>query len=750
MQHFGKYFETNAAAHEPFRPLRHIIHAKFGIALVLFHKILYNISVQTRKIHGRTKHMRRILSFFLCAAMLFGVTGVCADSARGSAPLALKDTSKLTLIEDSAYVSRIPLGMTAAELASQFVSDGVTVSLGSTELGDADKVSSGCTVTLNGESLTCAVTGDTVGNGKIDLPDVIGILKYIAGWEPDIHVPAADADLNGKVELEDASLLLKYIADWDIRIGVFDVTYSEERLVAEHEDETLALSVLDNMQKLDRRSTDIGTSATLRMSMAKNEIESCQIYLASENGHSDLSIAFTPFENGVGGSLETEMTMHHYVSTESVKNPNYKVQFPDAMIPLSQFDIKDGYSQGFLLKAKAGKDAEAGLYESKVTVTNADGEVVKVAKVYAEVWDMALPDESSCATAFGLSWYTVYTTHKLYEGDDAQLYKNYYEYMLENRISAYHMPYDFNDPRVDEYINDPRVSSFCVDGCQAIFDQLTDDEISGLYEKYGDNENWKKKAYFYYVDEPSNQSQITELKYAHNRLERLFPGSRHVTPICSNPWYGERDQVEVVSELTNLWCPISSFFADRSLVNGIFFSTVRATSLGVDSVNKYGIGADRFAAYKDAGDELWWYVCVLPQAPFANFFTNYQGEASRALFWQQYMFGVDGCLYWAVNYWDGSEWRTSDNDFYSGDGLLIYSGYRFGINGPIGSIRMEYIRDGIEDFEYLTMAEKLCGKEAVNEILSTVTTGITKYTDDSKVIEAAKSELAKLIMSAEK
>lgn len=682
--------------------------------------------------------------------MLFGITGVCAYSAQGSATLTLKETSKLTIDRTVGYVSRIPLGMTAAELISQFEADDVTVSLRGTELEDSDTVRSGCTITLNGEPFACAVTGDTVGNGAIDLADVLGVLKYVAGWEADIHVPAADADLNGYVDLKDAVLLLKYIADWDVHVGVFDVEYSEERLIAEHEDETLALSVLDNMQKIDRRSTEIGTAATLRMSMAKNEIESCQIYLASENGHSDLSISFTTFENGVGGSLETEMTMHHYVSTESVNNSNYKVQYPDAMIPLSQFDIKSGYSQGFLLKAKADKNVSAGLYESKVTVTNADGEVVKLAKVYVEVWDMTLPDESSCATAFGLSWYEIYTKHQLYEGDDSQLYKNYYEYLLENRISAYHMPYSFDDPRIDDYINDPRVSSFCVDGCQTNFERLTDDELSELYEKYGDNENWKKKAYFYYVDEPSTQSQITELRYANDRLERLFPGSRHVTPIIRNPWYSDRDQVEVVSELTNLWCPVSSFFADYSLVSGDFFNTVRASSLGIDSVNKYGLGADRFTAYKEAGDELWWYVCVLPQAPFANFFTNYQGEASRVLFWQQYMYGVDGCLYWSVNYWDGSEWRTSDNNFYSGDGLLLYCGHRYGVYGPIGSIRIEYIRDGIEDFEYLTMAEKLCGKEAVNEILSTVTTGIVSYTDDSKVIEAAKTELAKLIMSAEK
>ena len=57
------------------------------------------------------------------------------------------------------------------------------------------------------------------------------------------------------------------------------------------------------------------------------------------------------------------------------------------------------------------------------------------------------------------------------------------------------------------------------------------------------------------------------------------------------------------------------------------------------------------------------------------------------------------------------------------------------------------MRDGIEDFEYLKMAENVLGRDAVNEVLRTVTTGILDYTNDSAVIEAAKVKLAEMIMS---
>lgn len=696
--------------------------------------------------------MKKLLSLLLSTAICAGILGAHASVSSGAEALTLKSSSKLIINDESGYVSRISLGTTVLELADEFENDDVAVSADGNALSDDSEVFSGCKVSSGDLSYTCAVTGDVNGDGKINLNDVAMLLKHIAKWQTPIHAPAIDANLDGVDNLGDASRILQYIAKWDVYVGVFDVEYSEDRLTAENEDSSLSLSVLDNMQKIDCRDKKIGNSATIRMSMAKNEIESCQIYLASEGGHKDLTVSFTQFANGIGDTIETEMTKHYYVSSESLEDANKKVQYPDALVPLTDFDIKDGYSQGFLLKIKPGKDAKPGLYISKVSVRDGNGKTVKVCNVYAEVWDMTLPDKSSCATAFGLNWFNIYGTHNLPEGDDSKLYINYYEYMLENRISAYHLPYKFSDPRFEDYMNDPRVTAFCVDGCQTNFELLTDDELSGLYEKYKDNENWTKKAYYYYVDEPNSPEAITNLRLASERLEKLVPNARHVTPIVTNPWYGDKDQVQIVSELTNLWCPISSFYTPYDLNDDYtFLNNARSRVLGKDSIDKYGTAEERFGAAKAAGDELWWYVCVIPQDPYANFFVNYQGESSRVLFWQQYMYDIDGCLYWSVNYWNGgAEWRTADNGFYSGDGLLLYAGHRFGVYGPIGSLRMEYIRDGIEDFEYLTMAEKLYGREEVAKVLSKVTTGVLSFTEDSDVIEAAKAELAQMIMSAEK
>lgn len=60
-----------------------------------------------------------------------------------------------------------------------------------------------------------AWNGDADGNGKIDLGDVISVLKYCAGWEISLD-PLADFDLSGAVELSDAVSILKYLAGYNV------------------------------------------------------------------------------------------------------------------------------------------------------------------------------------------------------------------------------------------------------------------------------------------------------------------------------------------------------------------------------------------------------------------------------------------------------------------------------------------------------------------------------------------------------
>jgi hypothetical protein len=49
--------------------------------------------------------------------------------------------------------------------------------------------------------------------------------------------------------------------------------------------------------------------------------------------------------------------------------------------------------------------------------------------------------------------------------------------------------------------------------------------------------------------------------------------------------------------------------------------------------------------------------------------------------------------------------------------MLFYPGMDAGIEGPVGSVRLKNLRDGMEDYEYFVLLEKLGGKEVVDELV---------------------------------
>lgn len=124
------------------------------------------------------------------------------------------------------------------------------------------------------------------------------------------------------------------------------------------------------------------------------------------------------------------------------------------------------------------------------------------------------------------------------------------------------------------------------------------------------------------------------------------------------------------------------------------------------------------------GKEVWWYVCCGPTPPYANLFTNQSCVSHRQLFWQSWKYKAEGLLYWGINFWDwwGAEpkydpataWPNSQDDIGNtlvdqdllGDGFFIYPGPK----GPVNSIRLEAIRDGLEDYEYLWLLNEAANR----------------------------------------
>ena len=302
----------------------------------------------------------------------------------------------------------------------------------------------------------------------------------------------------------------------------------------------------------------------------------------------------------------------------------------------------------------------------------------------------------------------------------AELYEKYYEYLLSRGVSAYYIPADILSPEADAYMSDPRVTSFCVPY------PGDDGLLQRYYEKVSSNPVWAAKAFFYPIDEPSNAQAYETYSQITQRLARLCPGYNMVTPFYKYKFSDggiDFNSVRNQEGKSNIVCAVSNLYDEEGF-------------------------AQEVAARVANGDRSWWYVCCGPQGDYCNLFTHWEGLQHRLLFWQQKQCDVTGLLYWSTTYWNDVDdvWAeslttpwTGDSAF--GDGSLFYNGNKVGINGPVSSLRLEAVGDGIEDYEYFVIAQRLFGEQYVKDTIKKVSKSLTRYTYSDSLFAKVREQL---------
>ncbi len=511
---------------------------------------------------------------------------------------------------------------------------------------------------------------------------------------------------------------------------------SYDKLTAPDEDASVNLWFDHMTEKLYQNDTTASGLYTYVIHMAGNSIENCQFFLAPEADRS-FTVSLSDFSDGKGHTLRTQVLREHYVNI----NGN---MVPDALPPLDgAVSVKGGNSQGFVVKVWAETNQAAGLYTAELNITDADsGKVIKTAKVYTYVYDFSLSDETALKSAVGLGDLGIYNSYNNRGMNDLEywdLYKVYYDFLLENRLCAYRLPYNLTDSCVTEYLNNPRVNSF-------VIDKISNNEEQA-YSILKDNPDWLKKGFYYYVDEPTNTELLDKLAAAGNRLSGTFPGYRQVSPFFTNIALEDQDQIEFMKPYVNIWCTKVFAFTprDKSMIAGTQYMTTSAQD------KKYGSFAERMAALSKEGHELWLYFCWEPGQPYANWLALGDGTEPVVSIWQCKMTDATGVLYWA------STWWTSDplNDLTPligaashGDGVLLYSGAEVGSYEPISCHRLENVRNGIQDYQLLTMLEAAAGEAVTDEMVAMVTTDVVTYTNNDEYLKAVRVMLFEKVAEA--
>ncbi len=553
-------------------------------------------------------------------------------------------------------------------------------------------------------------------------------------------------------------------------------------------------------------------SSSVQLRCARNERESVQLILRPAQPLHHLSVHSTPFmgkEQRALTSVRVEVLKAVYLNVTAPTDKSTTAGlWPDPLVPVGEAtDLDPGTNTALWIRVFVPTEARAGVYRSLVRL-RADNWQANV-PLELTIYDFALPDQMTCQTAFGFSPEEVFRYHGTKE-DKAkrQVLERYWADLSAHHISPYdpapldpmkvtwpdiHPPKDGNDKRTepcapaeqlqatfdfgrwDKAMNRAfevyHFNSFSVPipGLGGgTFYELVQPSLLGFAEDTPEYplllgsycrqieahlraKGWLDKAYIYWFDEPS-EKQYAYLQNGFNKLKRYCPDiprmiTKHVEPgLVGAP---------------NIWCAIS------------------------DQYNH-----ERAEERRKFGERFWWYVCTGPKAPYTGLFLDHPAPEMRIWLWQTFQRRINGILVWQCNYWtsgtaypdaqkpqnpyeDPMSWTSGYGTpsgkklpWGNGDGRFIYPPLAAAsgnpgseiADGPVDSIRWEQLRDGIEDYEYLTILrqrlerrrstlspEALQGYEKLLEVPSSITRSMTEFAPDGGPIELRRDQVARAI-----
>jgi hypothetical protein len=112
---------------------------------------------------------------------------------------------------------------------------------------------------------------------------------------------------------------------------------------------------------------------------------------------------------------------------------------------------------------------------------------------------------------------------------------------------------------------------------------------------------------------------------------------------------------------------------------------------------------------------------------------------------------LTGLLYWRIDRWTSDPWNNVNNTGafssanYPGEGMLVYPGQPVGVQGVVASMRLKWLRDGVEDYEYVQILKNLGKADLAMQIARSVGPDWTHWTRDAGAIDSARQQLGQAI-----
>lgn len=494
----------------------------------------------------------------------------------------------------------------------------------------------------------------------------------------------------------------------------------------------------------------VAAAPEARIALAGGEYESFQVVLLPAPGHDLRGVRVEPGDlvcRRTGARIPARQLSWQQVGYVRIEKPSHHPEvtdaapgwWPDPLLPVERFDVPAGFAQPVWVTLYAPPGTPAGDYAGSLVVRPENEPAVRVG-VRARVYGFSLPAEGHLKTAFALMDGFL---EKVYGRPlDPAIRRRYGDFVLQHRLNPDDISRTEPPPIADlEHYNARGLNAFNVLNmveergnrewvCFSPPEWYTPANKQHLVERLDPyvaelrRAGLARKAYIYTFDERDKEFDPIMREFFGMVKER-YPEIHTLTTahVPQDP--------KALAELNIDWlCPVTSAYHFEE--------------------------AERCRA---AGRQVWSYICLGPRYPYANWLADDPLVEARVIWWQAYQQKLDGFLYWGLNIWgsphndrpidpargpllDWSITTGGEYDWLHGDGRLLYAGK----DGPIGSIRLDNIRDGLEDYEYLwLLARKAGGVEAGRRACLPVTQGLTQFTRDPEVVYRTREAVAKRV-----
>ncbi len=536
-----------------------------------------------------------------------------------------------------------------------------------------------------------------------------------------------------------------------------------------------------------------GRPRPVRLSAARGEFEAAQVILNPQQAGELVGASAGPLRDSQGrpGAIKAELLEVAYVKVTHPTDETCEAGwYPDPLPPLRlPMKLGSGVCQPIWVSLCVGRNTPAGDYTGELELKTSAGDFAVPLNVH--VYDFELPAESHLKSALGLETGNINLYHHLTSAaDQRQVYESYLTNFAAHRITPYSFsdydPIDIRfsgegankaakldftafDRAAEKWLDEYHFSSFDLPlrGMGGgTFQSRTLGDLEGFKEGTPEHarlfkdylsqveahlrqRGWLDKAYTYWFDEPAGKD-FEFVSEGMKRIRAAAPGLRRM--LTKEPHPELEGNVEIWCALTPEWTP------------------------------------EKVQGRRAAGEEVWWYICCGPHAPYVTEFIDHPGTELRLWPWQSWQYGVQGILIWATTYWTSSSafpgpqhqepWTdpmsyVSGYDFKAGqigywgngDGRFLYPPREAAgkdsacLEPPVTSFRWENLRDGLEDYEYLWLLQKAVEQSASVEAkaglrreaerLLKVPSGISQdtrhFTTDPRAILEQRDRIARLI-----